>query len=160
MYPMIRGDALSGGSAAAITRATCPPGILQKSSRRALCRRSWVGQSVAYVEGYLQQGRHVVSLDAPSRREGSSSLAQTLADTDQPDLEASLEEQDLQKQIHRSLMGLDVRHRIVLIRRFGMDGQEEETLSAVSKELGVSRERVRQLQEGALDLLRQHTELR
>ncbi len=57
-------------------------------------------------------------------------------------------------------MGLGVRHRIVLIRRFGMDGQEEETLSAVSKELGVSREQVRQLQEGALDLLRQHTELR
>nr|WP_264318384.1 sigma factor-like helix-turn-helix DNA-binding protein [Acidithiobacillus ferrooxidans] len=54
---------------------------------------------------------------------------------------------------------MDVRHRTILIRRFGMDGQDWETFSAISKELGISRERVRQLQEEALDLLRQHTEL-
>ena len=119
-----------------------------------------MGKSVAYVEDCLQQDRHAVSLDAPSRREGSPSLAQVLPDADRPGLEASLEEQDLQRQIHRALMRLDVRHRTVLIRRFGMHGQEEETFSAISKELGVSGERVRQLQEEALDLLRCHSELR
>ena len=118
-----------------------------------------MGKSVAYVEDCLQQDRHVVSLDAPSRREGSPSLAQTLADTDQPDLEASLEEQDFQRQIHRALVRLDMRHRTVLIRRFGMDGQDGASLSAIGKELGVSHERVRQLQEEALELLRHYTEL-
>ena len=117
-----------------------------------------MGKSVAYVEDCLQQDRHVVSLDAPSRREGSPPLAQTLADTDQPDLEASLEEQDLQRQIHRALVRLDMRYRTILIRRFGMDGQDGETFSAISKELGVSCERVRQLQEEVLDLLRHYTE--
>ena len=118
-----------------------------------------MGKSVAYVEDCLQQDRHVVSLDAPSRREGSPSLAQTLADTDQPDLEASLEERDLQRQIHRALVRLDMRYRTILIRRFGMDGQDGETFSAISKELGVSCERVRQMQEEALELLRHYTEL-
>ncbi|MBU2817858.1 RNA polymerase sigma factor RpoS, partial [Acidithiobacillus ferrooxidans] len=80
-------------------------------------------------------------------------------DADQADLGASLEEQDLQRQIHRALLGLDVRHRTILIRRFGIDGQDGASLSAIGKELGVSHERVRQLQEEALDLLRQHTEL-
>ena len=118
-----------------------------------------MGKSVAYVEDCLQQDRRVVSLDAPSRWEGSPSLAQTLVDADQADLGASLEEQDLQRQIHRALLGLDVRHRTILIRRFGIDGQDGASLSAIGKELGVSHERVRQLQEEALDLLRQHTEL-
>ena len=118
-----------------------------------------MGKSVAYVEDCLQQDRRVVSLDAPSRWEGSLSLAQTLVDADQADLGASLEEQDLQRQIHRALLGLDVRHRTILIRRFGIDGQDGASLSAIGKELGVSHERVRQLQEEALDLLRQHTEL-
>ncbi|MHB1281931.1 MAG: sigma-70 family RNA polymerase sigma factor [Acidithiobacillus sp.] len=121
-------------------------------------RRSWVSPS-PMLEDCLQQDRHVVSLDAPSRREGSPSLAQTLADTDQPDLEASLEEQNLQRQIHRALMRLNMRYRMILIRRFGMDGQDGETFSAISKELGVSCERVRQLQEEALELLRYYTEL-
>ena len=118
-----------------------------------------MGKSVAYVKDCLQQDRHVVSLDAPSRREGSPSLAQMLPDGDQPALGTSLEEQNIQRQIHRALMCLDVRHRTVLIRRFGMDGQDGETFSAISKELGVSRERVRQLQEEALELLRHHAEL-
>ena len=118
-----------------------------------------MGKSVAYVEDCLQQDRHAVGLDAPSRREGSLSLAQTLADTDQPGVEASLEEEELQRQIHRALLCLDVRHRLVLIRRFGMDGQDGASLSAIGKELGVSHERVRQLQEEALGLLRHHAEL-
>ena len=118
-----------------------------------------MGKSVAHVKDCLQQDRHVVSLDAPSRWEGSPSLAQTLVDADQAGLETSLEEQDVQRQIQRALLRLDVRHRTVLIRRFGMDGEEEETLSAISEELGVSCERVRQIQEEALNLLRQDTEL-
>ena len=118
-----------------------------------------MGKSVAYVEDCLQQDRRVVSLDAPSRWEGSPSLAQTLVDADQTGLEDSLEEQDLQRQIRRALMGLDIRYRTILIRRFGIDGQDGASLSAIGKELGVSHERVRQLQEEALNLLRQHTEL-
>jgi RNA polymerase nonessential primary-like sigma factor len=118
-----------------------------------------MGKSVAHVKDCLQQDRRVVSLDAPSRWEGGPSLAQTLVDADQAGLETSLEEQDVQRQIQRALLRLDIRHRTVLIRRFGMDGEEGETLSAISKELGVSHERVRQLQEEALELLRQYTEL-
>ena len=86
-------------------------------------------------------------------------MAQTLVDADQQGLEDSIEEQDLQRRVRRALLRLDVRHRIVLIRLFGMDGQDVAPLSVIGKELGVSHERVRQLQEEALNLLRQETEL-
>ncbi len=92
-------------------------------------------------------------------RGNSERLPGRVWDADQAGLETSLEEQDLQRQIQRALLGLDVRHRTILIRRFGMDGQDGETFSAISKELGISHERVRQLQEEALNLLRQDTEL-
>jgi RNA polymerase nonessential primary-like sigma factor len=107
-----------------------------------------MGKSVAYVKDCLQQDRHVVSLDAPS-----------LTDTEPSSLEVSIEERDLKRQIRQSLLCLDVRHRTVLIRRFGLDGQEAESLTAIGKELGVTRERVRQLQNEALNLLRRHKEL-
>ncbi|OCX73096.1 sigma-70 family RNA polymerase sigma factor [Acidithiobacillus thiooxidans] len=119
-----------------------------------------MGKSVAYVKDCLQQDRHAVSLDAPVYQEADGpSLAQSLADTEPSSLEASLEEQEILRQISRILLSLDIRHRTVLIRRFGLDGQEAETLTAIGKELGVSRERIRQLQEEAFNLLRQHEAL-
>ena len=81
-------------------------------------------------------------------------MAQTLTNANQPDLEADLEDQDIQTQLHRVLMSLDVRHRTIMIRRFGMDGQDGASFSVIGKELGISHERVRQLQEDALGLLR------
>jgi RNA polymerase sigma factor, sigma-70 family len=119
-----------------------------------------MGKSVAYVKDCLQQDRHVVSLDAPVyQEEDGPSLVQSLTDTEPSSLEASLEERDLKRQIRQSLLCLDVRHRTVLIRRFGLDGQEAESLTAIGKELGVTRERIRQLQNEALNLLRRHKEL-
>jgi RNA polymerase primary sigma factor len=48
---------------------------------------------------------------------------------------------------------LPERHRRVLVRRYGLDSSKRATLAELSEELGISRERVRQIQLGAEQLL-------
>jgi RNA polymerase primary sigma factor len=55
-----------------------------------------------------------------------------------------------------ALAQLDPRMRFVINRRFGLAGQFAQTLEQVGNELGISRERVRQLEEKALQQLRSH----
>ena len=52
------------------------------------------------------------------------------------------------------LAGLNPRMRLVIARRFGLDGQTPQTLEQVGTELGITRERVRQLESRALRELR------
>ena len=51
-------------------------------------------------------------------------------------------------------MKLEAKHRDVVVRRFGLHGYERTTLEDVGRELGVTRERVRQIQMEALKKLR------
>jgi RNA polymerase primary sigma factor len=53
------------------------------------------------------------------------------------------------------LEALSVRERLVLLSRFGMDGQEEQTLAKVGERIGLTRERVRQVEKKALAFLRE-----
>jgi RNA polymerase sigma factor (sigma-70 family) len=60
---------------------------------------------------------------------------------------------DLRTVRSRGLPSLDPRERYVLTRRFGLDGQPEESLRIIGDELGLSREGVRQIQQKALEKL-------
>ena len=62
--------------------------------------------------------------------------------------------------IARGLRRLDPRARSILEARFGLGGAPRKTLEAVGKALRLSRERVRQIEKQALDLLRREDELR
>ncbi|MCH9744637.1 MAG: RNA polymerase sigma factor RpoS, partial [Gammaproteobacteria bacterium] len=62
---------------------------------------------------------------------------------------------ELEDHVQRWLEKLDERHQEVIKRRFGLMGHEKGTLEEVGKAVGLTRERVRQLQIDALDQLRQ-----
>jgi hypothetical protein len=91
-----------------------------------------------------------VPLDASCRHHDWTPLPDLLATAREPDEDASEAVEFL-----RSLLGvLNPRELVVLKLRFGLDGAPRHTLSQVSKVLAVSKERVRQIQERALQKLR------
>lgn len=95
---------------------------------------------------------HPLSLDGSASHRDPGAPAMTLgstveaAETTPPALDPV--------EVKRILGTLDDKERHILVRRFGLDGREPETLSHVARRLGVSRERVRQLQARAIMFLR------
>ena len=69
-----------------------------------------------------------------------------------------LEEKNNTALIHEMVATLDPREQTILRYRFGLDGDEEKTLEDVGDKFGVTRERIRQIQEGALKKLRKKIE--
>jgi len=96
------------------------------------------------------------SLDAPiGDPEDSSSLRDvlTLRDDEGP-YSTALEDVSLEEGLEEALSKLSDRERYVVGLRFGIGGQEEHTLAEVAQKLGVSLERVRQIQVRAITKMR------
>ena len=102
--------------------------------------------------------RTITSLDRPVGEEGDATLGDLMAaDTPEPtaDLELSLRAEALEE----ALEVLPEREALVLRRRFGLGDEEPRTLAQVGDELGVTRERVRQIERDALRRLAEGREL-
>ncbi len=102
--------------------------------------------------------RVATSLDRPVDDQGDATIGDLVAaDTPEPlaDLEVSLRTDALE----RALASLPERDRQVLTMRFGLGDQEPRTLAEVGKAIGVSRERVRQIEKAALVRLAERREL-
>jgi len=95
-----------------------------------------------------------VSLDAPVDDEARYSLADTLEDSAAPAPAESASQHLLGEELHRALALLTPRERSVITLRYGIGDGRSRTLLEVGKELGISRERVRQLEVVALMKLR------
>jgi RNA polymerase primary sigma factor len=95
-----------------------------------------------------------VSLDAPVDEEARHSLADTLEDSAAPAPAETASQHLLGEELHRALAVLTPRERAVITLRYGIGDGRSRTLLEVGKELGISRERVRQLEVVALMKLR------
>jgi RNA polymerase primary sigma factor len=95
-----------------------------------------------------------VSLDAPVDEEARYSLADTLEDSTTPAPAETASQHLLGEELHRALALLTPRERAVITLRYGIGDGRSRTLLEVGKELGISRERVRQLEVVALMKLR------
>lgn len=95
------------------------------------------------------------SIDTPVSETGQKTLVDILADDNNIDPAKLIQDVDLHDHIERWLDQLDNRHREVVIRRFGLCDHEKGTLETVGKAVGLTRERVRQLQIDALMQLRE-----
>lgn len=97
-----------------------------------------------------------VSLESPLGSERP--LAETLIDRS-TDLPASVFEQsELLEELAQAIDNLSERDRLIVVKRYGLDGHRPHTLAEVATELGVSRQRVKQLEQAALDRIRKATE--
>ncbi|MEM9305132.1 MAG: sigma-70 family RNA polymerase sigma factor [Pseudomonadota bacterium] len=113
-----------------------------------------MGVSVERVSELFRFNETSTSLDGPAGVDGTRTLAETLADTGK-DPVAVLADSTLAPLVDRWLERLPEREREVVERRFGLHGQARQTLAQVGEALGVTRERVRQIQLSALTHLRE-----
>ncbi|OGI40976.1 MAG: RNA polymerase sigma factor RpoS [Candidatus Muproteobacteria bacterium RBG_16_64_10] len=106
------------------------------------------------VKAMLGLNERVASVDAPLDDDPDRSLLDAIADEHTPDPERMLQREDLRVIIQQWLEGLNDKQREVVERRFGLNGREVATLEEVGADIGVTRERVRQIQVEALKQLR------
>jgi RNA polymerase nonessential primary-like sigma factor len=106
------------------------------------------------VEHMLSLNERVTSIDAPIGASSDRTVADTIADTHVSDPATLLQDSDLTASLDNWLEELTEKQREVLARRFGLRGYEVSTLEEVGHEIGLTRERVRQIQVEALKRLR------
>jgi RNA polymerase primary sigma factor len=117
-----------------------------------------LGMPLDELDGLLRQALTTSSLDAPvNGDEGRSFLGDLIADGDDEEPLDRVERGIHQEQLDRWLSHLSEQERQVLQLRFGLDGEERQTLAEIGRRLDVSRERVRQVELKALRKLRNLT---
>ena len=111
---------------------------------------SLVGRPVEEVQDILALSEHATSLDAPLDNDPQSSLMDMLPDEGDVSPDAHAEQHELTVLVRDWLQKLPDKQRIVVMRRFGLDNDDPATLETLAEEMGVTRERVRQIQQEAL----------
>jgi len=107
------------------------------------------------VQRMLGLNERITSVDVPAERDSDRSVLDMIPDEQNLDPSVLLQDEDVQRHIDSWLGQLTEKQRSVLEHRFGLYGREIATLEQVGKEIGVTRERVRQIQIEALRRLRQ-----
>jgi RNA polymerase nonessential primary-like sigma factor len=119
-----------------------------------------LGKPVEQVRKVLGYNEHITSLDAPLDIDAGLSFGDQIADVDAPSPELVLHNSEIENWIRQWLDELSDRQRLVIERRYGLNGVEVATLEQLARELGVTRERVRQIQSEALEKLRSRLRVR
>ena len=114
--------------------------------------------STRRVHKALQTSLTPVSLEGPVYEDGDRQFADIVPDdAPQPDEDAHASR--LRDLLHKGLADLPEREAEIINRYFGLDVDNAESLEQVGKHFHISRERVRQLKDRALGLLRQHMDV-
>ena len=113
-----------------------------------------MGKSEDDVARILSYGEREVSIDSPSSQSQEVSIGESI------EIEADhtpahiIEEEGIRETISNWMQMLDDKQADIICRRFGFDGRNVETLENIGKEVGLTRERVRQLQLDAIRKLK------
>ena len=114
-----------------------------------------VDKPVEEVKRLLGLNERVTSVDTPVGPDSDKSVLDTLTDDSASDPAELLQDSDMNESIGLWLDELTEKQREVIARRFGLRGFEPSTLEEVGREIGLTRERVRQIQVEALKRLRE-----
>lgn len=109
---------------------------------------------VAEVRRLMNLAPDSISIHSPVIQDGAKTLVDTIADDDNVGPESLIESENLSERVAEWLDRLDDRYRKVIILRYGLLGHEKSTLEKVGEVVGLTRERVRQIQIEALALLK------
>ncbi|ENO0867569.1 RNA polymerase sigma factor RpoS [Providencia stuartii] len=98
------------------------------------------------VSRMLRLNERITSVDTPIAGDSEKSLLEVLSDENESGPEHTIQDNNLKENIVKWLFELNPKQREVLARRFGLLGYEAETLEEVGREIGLTRERGRQIQ--------------
>jgi RNA polymerase nonessential primary-like sigma factor len=115
----------------------------------------FLDKPVTTVERMFKLNERVTSIDVPLKMDSEKSLVECISDENQPSLPDMLANERLSLSIGAWLDQLSDKQQEVVSRRYGLRGFEPATLEGVAAVMGVTRERVRQIQMEALRRLRE-----
>ncbi len=107
------------------------------------------------VKRMLSLNERVTSVDVPMGRDADKSVLDSIPDENNTDPSSLLQDSDIKSNISAWLSQLSDKQREVVERRFGLHGHDVSTLEDVGNQIGVTRERVRQIQIEALKRMRE-----
>jgi RNA polymerase nonessential primary-like sigma factor len=113
-----------------------------------------LGKPVEQVRRVIGYNEHVASIDALVDRETGMSVGDSISDETALTPELLLHNTEIEAWVRQWLSELSQRQRTVIERRYGLNGLETATLEDIAADLGVTRERVRQIQAEAIEKLR------
>ncbi len=107
------------------------------------------------VKKMLRLNERVASVDVPMGSEADKPLLDAIPDTVHPEPSMLLQDENMRNNLDKWLSQLNDKQKEVVERRFGLHGHDTATLEEVGNEIGVTRERVRQIQLETLKRLRE-----
>ena len=111
--------------------------------------------TAAAVENSIRLAQHTLSLDYDNRdSDEKGSLSNTLISTSEHSPEVIFENASLGCDLAKALSHLELREQTIIVRNFGLDGKPPESYGTIGKDLGISKERVRQIRDAAFIKLR------
>jgi RNA polymerase nonessential primary-like sigma factor len=119
----------------------------------------YLDKPVKTVSKMLKLNERVSSVDVPMGKENDKPLVDSISDENRHSPEEQLQEDNIKENITEWVYQLADKQREVICRRYGLCGYENSTLEQVAQELGVTRERVRQIQMDGLKRLKEILEV-
>ena len=106
------------------------------------------------IEELLRTSRQPISLDSTIGEDGETSIGDLIEDVDAPEASELVDRQLMADQLRNALDGLTPREATIMAMRFGLYDGNPHTLDEIGKALGLTRERIRQLEKQSLSKLR------
>jgi RNA polymerase primary sigma factor len=106
------------------------------------------------IEELLRTSRQPISLDSTIGEDGETSIGDLIEDTDAPEASELVDRQLMADQLRHALDALTPREATIMAMRFGLYDGNPHTLDEIGRALGLTRERIRQLEKQSLSKLR------
>jgi RNA polymerase nonessential primary-like sigma factor len=114
----------------------------------------FIERSIEEVQAILGMADTVTSLDTPLDGDPQSTLLDLIANAQENGPEAHAEQHEMMSMVQHWLASIPPKQRLVIMRRYGLDQGNPATLEEIAEEMGITRERVRQIQQEGLQKLK------